>query len=80
MIQLLPIKAGTNITIVTELGVSTEYNIIKAELEIQERYDFLKLSFVDPTNGDCKNISMYADQIEVFDTKTETLIDIYDLN
>ena len=79
MIHLLPIAEGTNITIVNNLGICTEYKIIKAELEMHQAYDFFKVSFVNPADRVCKTVSMYADQIEVFDTETEALIDIYDL-
>ena len=79
MIHPLGIAEGTNITIVNDLGVCTEYKVIKAELEMHQSYDFFKVSFVNPTDSVCKTVSMYADQIEVFDTETEALIDIYDL-
>ena len=76
MISELPIEKGTDITIVNSLGVATSYKITRLALEIQQRYDMLWLSFVE-ADGAQKNLSLYADQIKIFNTETKELIDIY---
>ena len=73
----LPIEKGMNITIVNDLGAATQYEVIYASLEVSERYEMLRLCFLDRNTHSQKTISLYADQIEVFNTETEELIDLY---